>query len=228
MRWMMQAADIFGWCTCSSLYRPMALGTSYRRGSCSYIPAVSLLSPRTSTPMLNVVIMSRVIIVGEPMTTSSTNLHASTLSERSWRFMMGRWGPRRACTSSSVWRPTSRKSPSALAALRTATWPGWNTSNAPSMYTMRAPSSGVRPLLNCTRRRLVGRKHESVVRRGVLLELASFLSASSAPLKLLASGCGSLAIIGLTREQVSMRPTMSVVDTPSVRLTITNLPSFLA
>lgn len=37
------------------------------------------------------------------------------------------------------------------------TCPGWKQSNAPSMYTMRAPSGATRPLENCTRRRLVGR-----------------------------------------------------------------------
>lgn len=48
-------------------------------------------------------------------------------------------------------------------ALSILTWPGWKQSKAPSMYTMRAPSGAVRPLLNCTRRRLVGRKCDTAV-----------------------------------------------------------------
>eukprot|EP00983_Pelagomonas_calceolata_P072481 1151742-Pelagomonas_calceolata.AAC.4 len=43
------------------------------------------------------------------------------------------------------------------------TCPGWKASNAPSMYTMRAPSGATRLLENCTRRREVGRKRERVV-----------------------------------------------------------------
>ena len=37
------------------------------------------------------------------------------LSARSCRFMMGRCRPRRSVTSSSVWTPTSRKSPACFA-----------------------------------------------------------------------------------------------------------------
>jgi hypothetical protein len=47
--------------------------------------------------------------------TSSTYLQASTLSARSCTFMMGVCGPLRASTSSSVCRPTSRKSPASFA-----------------------------------------------------------------------------------------------------------------
>lgn len=50
-----------------------------------------------------------------PMMTSSTYLQARTERQRSCRSMMGRWGPRRSDTSSSVCRPTSKKSPCALA-----------------------------------------------------------------------------------------------------------------
>ena len=40
--------------------------------------------------------------------------------------------------------------------MRISTCPTWKRSNAPSMYTMRAPSGALLPLLNCTMRRLVG------------------------------------------------------------------------
>jgi hypothetical protein len=63
-----------------------------------------------------------VMMEGAPMTTSSTYLQASTLRLRSCKFMIGKWGPRRLWTSSSVWSPTRRKSPSALAACRRDEW----------------------------------------------------------------------------------------------------------
>mmetsp|Transcript_22950 Transcript_22950/g.58649 ORF Transcript_22950/g.58649 Transcript_22950/m.58649 type:complete len:204 (+) Transcript_22950:979-1590(+) len=184
--------------------------------------------------MLNVLTRSSVMTMGEPMMTSSTYLHASTLSARSCRFMMGRCGPRRSCTSSSVCTPTSRKSPRALAAASVLTWPGWNTSNAPSMYTMRAPSAGTRPLENCTSRRDVGRNLDSVVRSRCLAASRPWSSLSLPSLswpmeKSRASGCASSSLMkGLTRVQVSMRPTMSVVLTPSVRLIMRKRPRRLA
>jgi len=51
-----------------------------------------------------------------PIMTSFAWQQASTLSARSCRSMMGRCGPRRARTSSSLCSPTSRKSPAARAA----------------------------------------------------------------------------------------------------------------
>jgi hypothetical protein len=53
--------------------------------------------------------------------------------------------------------------------LRILTWPGWKTSKAPSMYTIVASGGATRPLENCTRRREVGRKRDSVVRDCSLL-----------------------------------------------------------
>ena len=60
------------------------------------------------------------------------------------------------------------------------------------MYTMRAPSGGARPFENCSRRREVGRKRESVTRWLTLLEVlaSSPLSSSSPMLNDLASGWG--------------------------------------
>jgi len=58
-----------------------------------------------------------------PMMTSFAWQQASTLSARSCRSMMGRCGPRRARTSSSLCRPTSRKSPAARAACASARGP---------------------------------------------------------------------------------------------------------
>mmetsp|Transcript_5785 Transcript_5785/g.20167 ORF Transcript_5785/g.20167 Transcript_5785/m.20167 type:complete len:254 (-) Transcript_5785:610-1371(-) len=218
----------------TSVRMPISLGT--RHGSSPPLEEDgSETEPFTTTEMLNVVTMSRVMAHGAPMITSSTYLQASTPSERSCRFMMGWFGPRLALTSASVCSPTSRKSPALLALRSVSTWPGWNRSNAPSMYTTFAPGGGVRVLLNCVMRREVGQNRDTRVRSAGLAP-SSAASPSPSPAKLASRsaadwasspGAPPASSAGGARTHVSIRPTKSVVDTPSVRLIILKRPSRL-
>ena len=50
----------------------------------------------------------------------------------------------------SRWNCASRRQYGFLLAFKISTCPTWNRSNAPSMYTMRAPAGALLPLLNCS------------------------------------------------------------------------------
>mmetsp|Transcript_13728 Transcript_13728/g.18862 ORF Transcript_13728/g.18862 Transcript_13728/m.18862 type:complete len:290 (-) Transcript_13728:272-1141(-) len=189
--------------------------------------------------MLNVSSRSRVSTQGVPSTTSSTYLQARTERERSCRDWMGWLRPRFASITSSGWIPTNRKSPRARAAFSTATCPAWNMSKAPSKKTMVAPESGWRPEENWTKRREVGRKWETRVAagggsgRGMEAQGSWDLGVSGGePVE---KGeqfeqnssrweAWRLAFSGGLLTHIRSLPTRSVVETPSVRLMVTNLP----
>mmetsp|Transcript_33967 Transcript_33967/g.85493 ORF Transcript_33967/g.85493 Transcript_33967/m.85493 type:complete len:296 (-) Transcript_33967:248-1135(-) len=173
-------------------------------------PASSSVSA-TTTETLKVVMRSRVMACGAPMTTSSTCVHAITPSARSCTLRMGWCAPWRLRTAASPCTPTSRKSPSCRAAWSMCTCPAWNRSKAPCTYTTRAPAGAAfPPLLNWMMRRLVVQKCETPPPTPPPLPPGT------------SSGIGGFVV----SEATSMRPTMSVVEIPSVRLIILNLPAF--
>mmetsp|Transcript_4371 Transcript_4371/g.15164 ORF Transcript_4371/g.15164 Transcript_4371/m.15164 type:complete len:227 (-) Transcript_4371:529-1209(-) len=223
---------------------PSSFGTA--KGS-TLLPGPSAEGQCTTTLILNVLTMSCVTTSGAPMITSSTNLHESTLSERSWRLRMGWCGPRVSVTTSSLWIPTRIKSPSSRAALSASMWPAWNMSKTPGTYTMRSFGPGARQLENCMMRREVGQKCDScvffdvddtvaapevdgVVCSSCEAECAGKLSYESPTLIFFCKGEGlsDHSGSGCARVLRSMRPTMSVLETPSVLLIILKRPSFLA
>mmetsp|Transcript_7092 Transcript_7092/g.17727 ORF Transcript_7092/g.17727 Transcript_7092/m.17727 type:complete len:213 (-) Transcript_7092:385-1023(-) len=204
------ASREMGCVSCSSCSRPSSTALPYRSGTGS--PAGSS-GERTTVEMFIVRRRSAEMRGGAPRITSSTQLSESSESARSCSDMIGWCGPRLLAVLSSC-TPTKRKSPLRRASKSACTWPMWRMSNSPSMYTTRSAAVGVRPEENWRRRHVVGRNCETP-----LLEMLAptYAAASDAA----ARGCG-------LRVRSSSRPTMSVVLTPSVRLTILIRPAAFA
>mmetsp|Transcript_37553 Transcript_37553/g.121393 ORF Transcript_37553/g.121393 Transcript_37553/m.121393 type:complete len:238 (-) Transcript_37553:534-1247(-) len=208
------------------LKMPICRGTSY--GSLSSMLR-SCVVPCATTAMLSAAIISRVRYHGGSMTTSPVWRHASTDSTRSCWLSSGKLQPRCRLTTASECTPTSRKSPSAAASRRKATCPAWNMSQPPSTYTTLAPAGGA--------------PHPSANKRYIVLVGKNLLSRSgrstpsppSPPSPAVLASLARPPAAGLTGEAAaarwwsrvrsSIRPTISVVETPSVRGMVRYLPS---
>mmetsp|Transcript_18545 Transcript_18545/g.45661 ORF Transcript_18545/g.45661 Transcript_18545/m.45661 type:complete len:201 (+) Transcript_18545:383-985(+) len=115
----------------------------------------------------------------------------------------------------------------ALAARRNSTWPTWKRSNAPSTYTMRSSARGSRPSLNCTMRFDDGKNCAVLVYGDDLLAGAAMLSSELSRSMPATGGEPAACCVKCCLVSSSMRPTRSVVDTPTVRGMVRKRPAAL-